>query len=249
MWEIAAHTGSAGTTMTDPPKPYPKNAAGDFYVEDGCCVTCGAPMLEAPELFAWDEEEAGYPHCFVRRQPENRPEVTQMLKAIWYAETGCIRYRGADAEILSRLGAMGEPGVIDFPPLGGVPVVFRNRVKFELKEPVPGLHSLLRRFRDNLTQVADPGHFRCLGPWPGWPPGSAALRVSWAGGLGHRIDAAWLTPGAVVLVRHSRRERAGSRAVSLLLHEWLETARGIADVRWFSEEEWDAGSNGASEPW
>jgi hypothetical protein len=32
------------------------NAPGDFFVEDGCCISCTAPEHEAPELMAHDED-------------------------------------------------------------------------------------------------------------------------------------------------------------------------------------------------
>ena len=33
---------------------YTKNVAGDFYVEDGCCITCGVPTGIAPDIFEYD---------------------------------------------------------------------------------------------------------------------------------------------------------------------------------------------------
>ncbi len=43
--------------------PFPKNVPGDFYVEDGCCTSCGMPTTEAPELFAYAPDG----HCYVRQ--------------------------------------------------------------------------------------------------------------------------------------------------------------------------------------
>jgi hypothetical protein len=83
--------------------PHPANAPGDFYVEDRCCTMCAVPFVEAPKLFGRHEESEGYQHCFVKRQPQTRIELEQMVSAVSCAELNCIRYRGHDPLVLSRL--------------------------------------------------------------------------------------------------------------------------------------------------
>jgi hypothetical protein len=80
-------------------KAHPANVPGDFYVEDGCCTMCGVPFAEAPELFGTCRDSKGYPHCFVKRQPETTDELAKMLSTIRLAELMCIRYRGTDRRI------------------------------------------------------------------------------------------------------------------------------------------------------
>ncbi|MGH7135886.1 MAG: hypothetical protein ACREHD_09110, partial [Pirellulales bacterium] len=60
--------------MNDADHPHPNNAPGPFYVLHGCCTSCGAPIAEAPELFAYDSEN----HCYVRRQPGSRAVSRQI---------------------------------------------------------------------------------------------------------------------------------------------------------------------------
>lgn len=84
-------------------KPHPANVPGDFYVEDGCCTMCQVPFTEAPELFGEYESPQGYPHCFVKRQPETSIEVERMLNAIRCAELLCIRYQGSNRQIQLEL--------------------------------------------------------------------------------------------------------------------------------------------------
>lgn len=84
-------------------KPHPANVPGDFYVEDGCCTMCLVPFSFAPELFGECQDLKGYPHCFVKRQPETPVELTKMLDAIRCAELMCIRYRGSDRRIQLEL--------------------------------------------------------------------------------------------------------------------------------------------------
>jgi hypothetical protein len=76
--------------MSDKNKPHPRNAPGDFYVEDGCCTTCDVPFYYAPDLFKYDNTET---HCFVSKQPANEAENYQIIKALWASELECIRYR------------------------------------------------------------------------------------------------------------------------------------------------------------
>ena len=94
-------------------KPHPANAAGDFYVEDGCCTMCLVPFSEAPTLFGACQGPRGYQHCYVKRQPETPPELDQMVSAICCAELECIRYRGTDKIILERLVAAGARAICD----------------------------------------------------------------------------------------------------------------------------------------
>jgi len=85
--------------------PYPKNAAGDFYVEDGCCTLCSVPWATAPSLFTVDTEGR---HCFVSKQPESAAEMDQMVEVVSCSELACVRYCGTDKTILTRLVAAGE---------------------------------------------------------------------------------------------------------------------------------------------
>jgi len=97
-------------------EPYPKNVPGPFYVEDGCCITCGIPTAEAPEVFAWDEDANGGSHCFVYCQPETADALKNVLSAIKHAEIDCIRYRGSDTTIVRQLAEQGSEGNIDPKP-------------------------------------------------------------------------------------------------------------------------------------
>ena len=68
-----------------------ENAPGDFYVEDGCCLTCAVPFTVAPDLFAWTKE--GCEQCIVCKQPRTPGEMDRMLLALKVADVGCIRYK------------------------------------------------------------------------------------------------------------------------------------------------------------
>jgi hypothetical protein len=94
----------------DPIQSYPKNAPGDFYVEDGCCVSCQAPYHEAPDLIAHDEEDL---HCYFRRQPETPEEVERAIRTCWVSCVDCLRYSGNDPEILRRFRAIGHAHLCD----------------------------------------------------------------------------------------------------------------------------------------
>jgi hypothetical protein len=84
--------------------PHKSNAPGDFYVEDGCCTSCGMPQTEAADLFENDLDG----HCFVSKQPTAIDEVNRMISAFEVQEVGCIRYRGANKQIQIRLVEVGE---------------------------------------------------------------------------------------------------------------------------------------------
>ena len=84
--------------------PFPENVQGDFYVEDGCCTSCGMPTTEAPDLFAY----APGGHCFVKKQPSTPRETYQMINALAVQDLGCIRYKGKNRVIQIRLIGVNE---------------------------------------------------------------------------------------------------------------------------------------------
>jgi hypothetical protein len=92
-------------------RPYPKNAPGDFYVENDCCITCEAPYHEAPELISHDEEGGG--HCYFRRQPQTTEEIERAIRACWVSCVECLRYAGHDPEILKGFRAIGHAHLCD----------------------------------------------------------------------------------------------------------------------------------------
>lgn len=78
------------------PKPHYMNVPGDFYVEDGCCITCAVPLEKAPQFLKFVDEPDGSAHCYVHTQPRMAGERTLMAEAMQSADGGCIRYRGSD---------------------------------------------------------------------------------------------------------------------------------------------------------
>lgn len=88
--------------MTKTSGPHPANVPGSFYVEDGCCLSCGVWETEAPGLLAWlDDSEL--PHCHVARQPETDAEFRQMMAAMQVNEVDCIRVHSCKPEWAQEL--------------------------------------------------------------------------------------------------------------------------------------------------
>ena len=52
-----------GTAMGLPYTQDVPAGSADFYVENGCCTSCGVPQLVAPDLVGWVEENT---HCYWR---------------------------------------------------------------------------------------------------------------------------------------------------------------------------------------
>ncbi len=92
-------------------KRYHLNVVGDFYVEDGCCTSCGVPTAEAPDLF-----DDGTEQCFVRKQPVSSEERQRMLEVLYVQELGCIRYGGRDLDVIETIRARRDSlKVVDAP--------------------------------------------------------------------------------------------------------------------------------------
>ena len=92
-----------------------ENVPGDFYVEDGCCLTCAVPFTVAPDLFAWTKK--GNEQCIVCKQPSTPEELDRMLLAFEVADMGCIRYKGIQRTVQMRLVEAREGKQCDDLPL------------------------------------------------------------------------------------------------------------------------------------
>jgi hypothetical protein len=86
------------------PPPHPKNAPGDFYVENNECITCGYPHVLAPDLMAWERDAEGREsHCYFKKQPETPLEIEQAVNAMNGSCCGALCYSGSNREILKRI--------------------------------------------------------------------------------------------------------------------------------------------------
>jgi len=81
---------------------HPLSAAGDFYVIEHECVSCGAPHAVAPDLIGWADPEFG--HCIWKKQPATQAELERAFTAFDACCVGCYRYAGSDPSIMRRIG-------------------------------------------------------------------------------------------------------------------------------------------------
>jgi hypothetical protein len=227
-------------------RPHPKNVPGPFYVVDGCCTACGVPESVAPDLFSWD----GNSHCYVSRQPANPDETEKALHAIRGAEFRCIRYRGADREVLIRLAELGEAEICDVAPPASARPVLRNHVTFDSSavdvQRWEG-RDLARSFASYL-----------VGPVTGPNPSRenrvrrlvdseaiASLEYAWFEDNFHRVLFRRIDlPMGRWLIWHF-----GNLAVSEDLNDWLVAEPRISNVRWYSELSWSTDQSWRQTPW
>ena len=229
-------------------KAHPSNAPGPFYVEDGCCITCGVPHEIAPDLFAWTEDES---HCFVRRQPTAASDVDRMIEAMWSSEADCIRYRGTDAALLTRIAQFGAADRCDVDS-GPILAQIRNLVVFRsaLGEEDSAV-GLADRFRAALEARQGPVPMR-IRPRRRWRP--ARVIFSWSlpfPGYArfHSVTFAGRREGGG---RFEARLVAGwkpaANGLALRVHDWLASDEAAGDIRWFSRAELEAGGGGFHMP-
>lgn len=94
-------------------KPYKLNAPGDFYVEDGECISCALPASESPNLIGEDEEsEYGY-HCYFKKQPQTDAEVEDAINAMHVSCCWALRYKGNDKNIIEKIKLIDSESQID----------------------------------------------------------------------------------------------------------------------------------------
>lgn len=73
----------------------------DFYVQQGCCMSCGVPQAIAPELVGWRDQTQQL-KCYWIKQPETADELDRAIEILHTQELGWHRYAGNDPAILKR---------------------------------------------------------------------------------------------------------------------------------------------------
>ena len=89
---------------------YPLNAKGEFYVENGICLCCMIPEIEASELMGFDQEAM---HCYFKQQPHTPEELGHAIAAVAASDIQGLRYGGSDKYILGRLVELGASDCCD----------------------------------------------------------------------------------------------------------------------------------------
>jgi hypothetical protein len=114
LWAIFIGKHATEPHAYTPLPPHPANVPGPFYVEDGCCITCGVWEVVAPDLLTWHDDADGQSaHCYVSRQPETDAEFQRMKQAMHYGEVDCIRVRACKPAWLEELRKEGLSDQID----------------------------------------------------------------------------------------------------------------------------------------
>ena len=227
-----------------PPKPHPANAPGDFYVEEGCCLACGASVAEAPDLFAW-VEGAAYPHCAVFKQPQTKEAFDRAIAAMWSSEVDCIRYRGKDPDILRRIAEMGHADLCDVAPPGDAAPLTRSHVSFrnvegqaldDAKDIASGFVTFVKQQNTGATAI------RYHAEVVGGDQIRAAVRVSWVADHDHIVEFERVGPGQWLGVTKPA-ERLAAIGLSRFVDTWLRADQSFTDLRWFTKEQWQAGGS------
>jgi hypothetical protein len=220
--------------------PHPEGVDGPFYVEDGCCTACGIPEGEAPEIFGWAQNDPN--HCVVKHQPATADQVTRTLLAIAAGEMGCIRYRGTDPEIATRLVEMGEALLCDnAPPREARPalrrrVSFRGRGDFSSYTATDVAHlfdTFLRRRREGFGAYD-------LKPIRTLRSGDALVRFSWFKRQFHPVAFSMGQGAFTALIENS----SASLSIARTVDDWLRSTDQFQDIRWFSDDQWATGAAG-----
>lgn len=209
-------------------KRYSLNVVGPFYVEDGCCTSCGVPQVFAPALFA----ENGQEHCYVRRQPETEAETDAMVRAIANQELGCIRYAGSDPAILRRLVEAGEGHQCDGPLPSGVVPLRRDHVRFAT--PWTAREILERMITSNASWRTTAVHEVSAS--------AASVSISWFEDDYHRIEA--FASGGDGCIRHH-----GPPRLADSIHDWLVGEPTVTSCRWQTREQFEKDGAWSKTPW
>jgi hypothetical protein len=225
------------------PEAYVKNVAGDFYVEDGCCITCGIPTVIAPDIFRFDDEveNTNDSQCYVYRQPKTADEINRTLEAIGSAEAECIRYRGVEHEILRRIVEAGVESVCDDGLARDFAEKRRNIVHIGNvgQGPAAMLNMLAALMRDTRSVGTRPS-YKVL-PVLENPTGEARLRFAWCENDFHTILASVGPESGTIRLVLTAALPWADQGLSRIVHGWLKKLPAEYEVRWMTEAEMRTG--------
>lgn len=217
-------------------KSYSKNVQGDFYVEDGCCITCMVTEVHAPNLIGFDESEN---HCFVAKQPTNENEVYQAIKATWAAEVDCLRYKGQNPRILRRLAEVGASDSCDHKTLTlGIKPLLRNHVTFE-HSPILSELEIANQCREFIfSRSTEYLHYKASRVTNG--KSGVTFAFSWYKGNNYSVWFNRIKATGIWHIFHSPEyEEVGSKSVSLIIDEWLRGNKQVANIKWYTNTSWN----------
>jgi len=232
--------------MSDERKPHPKNAPGPFYVENGCCMTCMAPHVQAPTLMGFDDLDG---HCFVKQQPQTDEEIYLAIRAVRSSEVQCLRYRGHDLDIQRRLVEMGAADACDLPLATTSAPILRNHVTFATTFANEAWDVAIALRDYILSQNSE--HVRLQVTHPKRKGQVVVFAYSWyedryyalSVGKGEPLTSRWL-------VQHSPIWEVGSVSVSLMIDDWMRRDPRFSDFRWYTSDGWDrAGDDWQERPY
>lgn len=234
--------------MTNPIQPHPKNVAGPFYVEYGCCTACDLPKQEAPNHFVFDDGN----HCYVCRQPQTTAETTTMIGTAWLAELQCIRYRGSDQDVLRRLAELDLRDICDVEPPTHIEPVIRNHVQFAAagKPTITKSEQLAHEFIKHLmTQENGSCHIKVTPIQSSI--NSSSFEFSWFEDRFHPILFAGV-PGLPFEwhVEFPLVEDLGARGVGNIVWRWLKSdTHRFTNIRWYTDSCWHGNRSWQATPW
>ncbi len=178
-------------------------------------------------MFAYDDQN----HCYVKRQPETPEDLDRMLRAVHGSEVECIRYRGAEKDVLRRM-AEGNLRHLSDAAVPNIEPVSRDHVTFDAVDPKDKLlldMDLANEFRRHLgEQENEYRKHRCT---PNFSDGEkTSFSYAWYEDNFHPVEFSFLGD--------SERRWLIVSKVSLVIHDWLCAEDRFCHIRWYTEEQW-----------
>jgi hypothetical protein len=227
------------------------NAAGDFYVENGQCITCLAPEHAAPALMGFHKDPTGSnreSHCYFARQPQSQDEIYRAIRAVWSGCCGALRYAGTDPEVIRRLTDLGLEGQVDARPLNQdrpvlyrQPRVVRDHVTFTVMGggiDAPAVMAVVAKWlvgsRSPFGSVTDVESHA----------DSARVTYSWyekVRGMLLTVKRSQDGPESWLLIVGTGDGHVGTMGISFLVDDCLRGDHRVSAIRWYTRDDWNAG--------
>ncbi|THU31579.1 ferredoxin [Niastella caeni] len=200
---------------------------GDFYINNGVCIACGAPEAEAQDIIEHSKSDN---HCYFKKQPVTEDEIDQAIKAMMVSCINALRYGGQDEIIIKRLYQNGMEDLCDNKAKDRYKILIRDRIHFNFLGTLADLSELLVlkyksispyvKVEDYKTNQVDSFSFTQK-----WTRGASGIIYT----CHLRVDKTF----EITITLEKGHEQKNIIGISAMLHDFLKSDNRVINIKWF----------------
>ncbi len=200
---------------------------GDFYINNGDCIACGAPEAEAPDIIEHSKSDN---HCYFKKQPLTDDEIDQAINAMMVSCIDALRYGGQDEKIIRRLYQNGMARLCDNEPKGHYNILIRDRIHFEFSGTLVDLSDLVVYKNKSIAPYVKGKDYKTN------QVDSFSFIQRWTTGARGVIYTCHLLSDKtfeIIITLEKDHEQTNIIGISAMLHDFLKIDKRVGNIKWY----------------